>query len=171
MSCHFKTMNTLIALSLISLVLLITACDRKGKNIPTYPPTADSRLSEGWTAFESGDYEQAINGFTDAKNRDAAYADAYNGLAWSYARTQDFDNAKSNFSVFMSLVGEDMSKRIDAYAGLATIYAANQEDSLAIEWSKEVLNIEPNYEFNHDAKVNAKSLKALVAKSYFNMQK
>jgi len=69
---------------------------RQGKNIPTFPPTADSRLAEGWSAFESGSYATALERFTAAKNRDASYADAYRGLGWSM-RASGFHQRRDQF--------------------------------------------------------------------------
>ncbi len=150
-------------------VLLNSQCYRKGENIPTFPPTSDSLIEDGWAAFEKGQYNKAVDLFTEAKNRDAAVPDAYRGLAWSQARALDFTGAETNFKVYMTLVAGHDDKLIDAYAGFATMYAASGQDTEAILWCHTVVEQDPLYVFEHDPRVNAKSLNTIVAKSYYNM--
>jgi tetratricopeptide (TPR) repeat protein len=147
-----------------------TACDRQGKNIPTNPPTADSRLSEGWKAFETGQYTKAIDGFSAAKNRDATYADAYRGLGWSYSRVMDFTNAEINYKIFTTLVKDNPDMLNDTQAGLAAMYAAAGNYQKSIELCEDVIATNANYAFEHDGRVNAASLRALVAKCYYNQK-
>jgi tetratricopeptide (TPR) repeat protein len=158
-----------IAVIFVALFLfIVSACDRKGENIPTFPPTADSRLSEGWSNFEAGNYSIAIERFAAAKNRDASYADAYRGLGWSYSRVMDFTNAESNFKIYATLFKDDPAKLNDVNAGLATMFGAAGNDSKAIELSELVIAADANYSFDHDPRVNTSSLRALIARSYYN---
>jgi len=160
-----------IAVIFSALVLIVTsACERKGKDIPVYPPTADSRLSEGWDYFEAGNYSVAIERFASSKNRDALYADAYRGLGWSYSRVMDYTNAESNFSIFATLSATEPAKLNDVNAGLATMYAAAGDNLKAIEMCEQVIAADPNYSFEHDSRVNVSSLQALIARSYYNEQ-
>lgn len=162
--------SIVIVLGMVVIVMFANSCYRKGENIPTGPPTANSRLTDGWQAFESGEYEEAIASFAASKNRDAAYYDAYNGLAWSYTRIFDYDQAMPNFKVYMTLVSDKPELLIDAYAGLATMYAASGDDQEAINWANQIIDTNPAYQFNHDARINAKSLVSLIAKSYYNLE-
>ncbi|MBN1997132.1 hypothetical protein JW935_06240 [candidate division KSB1 bacterium] len=156
-------------LLVVFLVILNSQCFRKGENIPTFPPTSDSLIEDGWSAFESGKYDKAVEHFTEAKNRDAAVPDTYRGLAWSQTRALDFTGAETNFKVYMTLVTGQEDKLIDAYAGFATMYSASGQDEDAIQWCHTVVEKSPQYVFEHDARVNAKSLNTIVAKSYYNM--
>jgi len=172
---HLKLLLYTIALSVF--IFSITGCDREGENIPTNALTADIYLSQGWTAYESGDFESAITNFDASKRRDAIKQDAYNGLGWSYAQVGEFDNAISNFQLLLSIT-ESNSIIADCYAGLAMAYAAYRNmsadignpDTLALEHATMALNLNPNYEFSHDPKVDYKSLHVLIAQSYFNSQ-
>jgi tetratricopeptide (TPR) repeat protein len=162
--------KTLAVIFSVLLLVIGSACNREGKYIPINPPTADTRLSEGWDNFEAGNYAVAIERFAAAKNRDASYADAYNGLGWSYSRVMDFTNAESNYIIYATLSEGDPAKLHDVDAGLATMFAAAGNDVKAVEYSEKVIAADPNYSFNHDSRINVSSLRALIARSYYNQK-
>lgn len=147
---------------------VVGGCERKGKNIPTNPPTVTTHMADAWSYFEKHDYDNALVSFKAAKDRDAMTVDAYNGLAWSYARTQGYSNAVSNFQIMLSLT-DDQAKHADTFAGLAFVNSATGDDLAAVAFVEKTLAINPQYSFAHDNKMNAKTLRVLVAKSYCNM--
>jgi tetratricopeptide (TPR) repeat protein len=151
-------------------LIISSACDREGKNIPVNPPTANTQLNDGWKNFEAGNYSAAIESFAAAKNRDASYADAYNGLGWSYSRVMDFTNAESNFIIYATLSQDDPLKLNDVDAGLATMFGAAGNDSKAVEYCEKVIAADPDYSFSHDSRVNVSSLRTLIARSYYNQK-
>ena len=156
------------------MAVLIGGCERKGKHIPTDPSTIVSNTTDGWAAFEDGDYEAAIVYFNDAKNRDASSEEAYSGLGWAYSRDRQFIFSYPNFGLLLSLT-EDSTLITDAYAGLAFTYSADPEkrddqegDSLAIRFAREALSLDPDYQFSHDQSIDAVILHALIAQSFYN---
>jgi len=163
-----KALVLITICDVITLSLIVGGCERKGKNIPINPPTVTTHMEDAWSYFKEHDYENAIRSFTAAKDRDALAVEAYNGLAWSYARTHEYLDAVSNFQIFLSLT-DNQAKYADAFAGLAFINSATGEDSVAIAYVERTLNLDPQYEFEYDNKINAKTLRVLVVKCYCNM--
>jgi len=166
----------------IILVLLVAGCDREGENIPTLAPTSNIYLDNGWEYFSDGNYAEALDAFTASKSRDAINEDAYNGLGWTYAKLHDYDQSISNFLLLLSLT-ESNAVKANVYAGLAMTYGAKQlitpiEETAtreelgnaAIQYAQQLFQVAPNYVFERDTKVTVKSLHALVAQCYFNMQ-
>lgn len=162
-----RYIKLVVSAGIISIIFAGMSCDRQGKNIPINPPTTETRLSEGWSAFESGQYITAIDRFSAAKNRDASFADAYRGLGWSYSRVMDYTNAEINFKIFTTLVKDKPDLLNETQAGLAAMYASAGEYDKAIELCEKVIAENPDFEFEHDERVNAKSLRTLIAKCYY----
>lgn len=173
---HLTKISLLITLAL----LFVNQCERKGENIPTKAPTANFYLQTGWASYESGDYQAALNAFTASKARDAIKEDAYNGLGWTYGKLQNYDQSISNFLLLLSLT-ENNTMKANAYAGLAMTYGAMQiatteEENRAeagmnaIKYANMVINIDPNYQFEHDKHINISSLHAMIAQCYFNVK-
>ena len=165
----FRKATVLIPVCVIVVIsLVVGGCERKGKNIPINPPTVTTHLADAWSYFEKDDYDNALISFKAAKDRDAMAVEAYNGLAWSFARTHKYLDAVSNFQILLSLT-DNPSMQADAYAGLAFVNSATEDDLAAIAYVEKTLASAPQYSFQHDSKINVTSLRVLVAKSYCNM--
>jgi tetratricopeptide (TPR) repeat protein len=160
-------------------VIFVLGCERKGENIPTSFPTINSLQVDGWRYFQNAQYEQAIDSFGDMRNRDAANVVAYNGLGWSLTRVGEYIAAESNFKLLLALT-EDPSLITDAYAGLAMMYfatpkeiadaeqARDERDLITIGFVNQVLEMDPDYQFEYDNRVNATALKTIVAQCRYN---
>jgi tetratricopeptide (TPR) repeat protein len=91
---------------LIIINMIIAGCARKSENIPTAVQSVSNLVSEGWTAFQNGNYSKAIQVFERAIKRDVdpeISIDAYRGLGWTYARLEKFSQAVTNFNFVISL--------------------------------------------------------------------
>lgn len=175
---HPDKIKKLSALITVLLLMLVTlGCDREGENIPTSFPTVSSLKLDGWSYFEQAQYDDAISSFNEAKNRDAADIEAYNGLGWSYSRTGKYADAESNFKLMLSL-STSPDVLADAYAGLAMMTFATPpdlstgeaaiRDSIAIDYIDKVFELKSDYSFAHDENVNVTALKKVVAQIRFN---
>lgn len=148
----------------------LIGCERKSKDIPAGPgPTVESYLSQGWAAFESGNYMDAANRFSAARNRDAISIEAYLGLGWSYFRLGNFSASISNFDLALSIEGITDKQIADSYAGKAGAYAGAGDDSLAVLEAKNHLTVYPSgYVFDHDNSITTRAIQLLIANSYYN---
>ena len=73
-------MRRLISMACLCSIVVVLGCGGDGGG-PT--DTASSLTAAGWTLFEQGEYELAIDKFGRALGLDADYADAFNGLGYS----------------------------------------------------------------------------------------
>lgn len=103
-------------------------------------------VSNGWISFENGEYTQALSSFWDATRMDDEYADAYNGLGWTYARLDSMNKSVINFEEAISL-SPDL---IDAHAGVAIV---DNDYENAEARATRVINNNPDYTFTHDLTV------------------
>lgn len=156
-----------IFLVTVGIVILATGCYRKGENIPVNPPTASTYLTDGWTAFESADYEAAEAAFTASKDRDALNPEAFLGLGWTNSRQLKYDQALANFKIMQSIT-DDPNMLADSHAGLAMLFAAMKRDEEAAKNAEEALRLNNSYQFNHDNYINAEALAKVLARSYIN---
>jgi tetratricopeptide (TPR) repeat protein len=129
--------------------------------------TAECLTAEGWTLFEQGNIDGAIAKFTDAIEADPGYADAYNGLGWSYANKDALSEALENFG---RCITSGMTTA-DPYAGCAPVYrdaefVVDYFDS-AIVVDSTALAKDPDYEFSHDKTFNSDDLHLILAQSYY----
>jgi|GEM_PF-1631953 len=184
MSTTVKLIKQSVFIALLLVVFVMTGCDHKGEKIPTSYPTITSLQNDGWAFFAKAQYDLAIASFDEARNRDAANVDAYNGLGWSYTRVAQYNLAQSNFNLLLSLT-DDVNFRADALAGLAMMYFAtprdlsdpgkiaqrDARDSTTIAYVHQVLDLNPNYVFSHDQNINAKMLHKVIAQCIFNQRK
>lgn len=150
-------------LTFIPLGLLLFSCS-SGPNEPNLRP-ADELTSEGWIAFEAGDFGLAAAKFDSAMQSDPEYIDAYNGAGWANARLGNFDKAGENFDSALGLDGE----LIDANAGGALVFHAQNRFLDAIEKANFVLNVQPDFIFSHDPAVDALDIRITLALSYFSV--
>ena len=154
---------------LAALVALGPACD--GGDGDTAPAeSASSLTNEGWTLFEAGDFEGAAGKFARATTLDAAYAPAYSGLGWSYARMDTLDKALDNFGRAIA-ASKTSGVLVDSYAGSAPVYRdldtrPSHFDSAAV-YASNALSLDRRYVFEHDSRFDWHDLHLVMAQAYF----
>jgi len=165
-------------------VWLVISCERPEVTTPDTHTTIASELQAGWQAYAAGEYDSAIVHFTIAALRDAAEAEAYNGLAWSYLRKEDFTQALSQFSFVVNLAEDEGldSFLVDAYAGQALLWETKRfSDELegadpadlmdylnkATMYGEKALSLDPQYQTSHDPDFDATALTAMLARDYY----
>ncbi|MGD9140319.1 MAG: tetratricopeptide repeat protein [bacterium] len=128
--------------------------------------TAESRTDEGWALFEAGDYTGAIGKFNEAVAIDDEYADAYNGLGWSFAKLDSLARALTHFG---SSISNGMTG--DPHAGRAPVYrdVDPPEFANAVSTATTALNHDRRYEFEHDTDFDWRDLHLIMAQSHFGL--
>lgn len=156
---------------LLSLIIVLTlgpGCGGGGDTAPA--ESASSRTAEGWTLFEAGDYEGAIEKFARAITLDATYAEAYGGLGWSYARLDSLSMSLNNFGKAIAGNGNS-GVLVDSYAGSSPVYRdldtrPSHFDSAAV-YASNALSLSGRYIFEHDSDFDWHDLHLVMAQSYF----
>jgi tetratricopeptide (TPR) repeat protein len=135
--------------------------------------TAADLTSQGWALFVQGKYEEAIEKFTRATQLDANYADAYNGLGWSYANTK-VDSLPKALINFNLCIAKDTT-HADPYAGRAPVYRdlIPPQFQDAINTATTALSKVPQdslYEFVHYKDFNWRDLHLIKAQCYYGLK-
>lgn len=150
----------------------VTAVDGAGNEsgsspeVTATPNNEVSLTAQGWSAWELGDYENAMLLFNDAFNFNTSYADAYNGLGWTSLRQGDFETAAPRFE---TAIANGLTTQ-DAYAGGLAIYRdLPGKLALAMSFGITLLNNDPLYVFSHDTSIDADVIKLMLAQVFFRL--
>lgn len=129
-------------------------------------PSTDSyylEVAKGWLKFDSADYSNAIEGFSNAVDIDPLRPEAHLGLGWSYAMT---DNDKS-LSSFKTAIQQGTDSP-DGYAAEAFVYLAMNDYEVAIESANKAISLGgDSYVFSQIVDVNTNNLRLLIAECYY----
>ena len=136
--------------------------------------TVEKRQADGWTAYDKGDFSAALLHFERVIELDATFADAHNGLGWTYLSTTHAPAtapevlAKAQ-TAFEAAIRSDASSA-DAWIGLAnTLFLRRESGSdfqLALRAIDNALQGDPQTLFRHDYQSTA-DLYALRAACYY----
>jgi tetratricopeptide (TPR) repeat protein len=163
---------------LLSLLLLISCNDQIVNEISVDidPTPKEVKYTEaGWAKFEAGDYSAAKDSFLAAIRVNSLYADAFNGLGWSYGHLDSLELASGYFSV-AKLMDQNSIIFRDASAGRAFInlrqesyYAAINDANSGLRWDS-YRGAYSKYVFRHDLDVTDQDLFLVKAESYFFLE-
>ncbi len=156
----------LLLVSLVCIGLVVYGCGGGGGGGPT--KTAESLTVDGWALFEQGKYEEAIDKFGEALELDETYADAYNGLGWSYAKLDELSDA---LAAFADCIANGMDEA-DPYAGQAPVYRDFDDSNHfqnAISSATTALSKERRYIFSHYTSFDWHDLMIIIAQSYYGL--
>ncbi|MBC8213836.1 MAG: tetratricopeptide repeat protein [Candidatus Marinimicrobia bacterium] len=137
------------------------------------PDTYVNLMVEGWGAYVTGDFDIAIEAFQSAADRDATKPEPYLGLGWSYARTPNLESAKANFS--KTLAFSDFDDELgdtllaETYAGMAYVFMAEENCESAIEYSQNVIGLNPTFQMRYDVSINIDRLELMELICNFNL--
>ena len=145
---------------LIIVTLSFFSCENGGE--PEL--TAGELINSGWVNFEIGEYLIAIEDFNSAISKDASASEAYSGIGWSRIRLDMIDEAQIGF--LTALDGNYAGK--ETLAGLAAISLVTEEYTTAIGFAESILNIDPDWIFEHDNSIDYKDVWLIVATAYFH---
>ena len=148
-------------------VLILLSLIGCSDDIDTDNSSAVRHTNQGWIAYNTGDYTQALLNFERALNSDPEYADAHNGVGWG----------QLSLSLSLTLVQESFqnavrydSSNADAWIGLASVlYMRNKNNSdftFAIRAIDNAMEADETFLYRHDYNSKAE-IYALKAACYF----
>jgi len=159
-------MTRLISMACLCSIVAVLGCGGDGGGPAD---TAGSLTAAGWTLFEQGEYQLAIDKFERALVLDADYADAFNGLGWSYANLDSLADALENFGMCITS-DPDLT---EGYAGCAPVYRDYDREPAhfdsAAAFATTALTQESNFEFSHDEDFDWRDLRLIMAQSYYGL--
>ncbi len=155
-----------------SYVFYVTAVDGAGNEsdpspeVTATPNNEVSLTAQGWSAWELGDYENAMLLFNDALNFDTSYPDAYNGMGWTSLRQGEFETAGTRFE---TAIANRLTTQ-DAYAGgLAVNRDLTGKLAEAMSYGVTLLNNDPLYVFSHDTSIDSDVIRLMLAQVFFRL--
>ncbi len=163
-------MKTKILLAFV-LVTLMISCSTEFSDEPYLvgaPETFDALMDQGWSAFETENYELAVESFAAAAERKATLPEVYLGRGWSNIRNLSLEAGRDDLGsaiafAFLDTLNEQQII-LDSKSGLAGIALIEGNYEQAIAYVDDILDSHSSYKFEHDSlKVNSTSMKRIRA--------
>lgn len=153
-----------LLITLLLAVLIIAGCRE-----PVYPDAPDY-VEYGWELWTEGSYRAAIAQFDTAASQelDPDYADAWNGLGWSYARLGAADTSADKFTVGVNL-SDTSIVGTEILAGRSFTRLALGQFSGAVSDAKGALNLASEWIFQRDPDVTYEHLTLTVATGFYGL--
>ena len=124
----------LVAACLVIAALVVTVFSVKNYN------SGSRHDNKGMNAYESGDYDTAVNEFKEAISYDGSNADYYIHLGMAYVEQKSYDEALGYFNQAESCAENDDQKALlNRGRGIACLYQGDYQT--AIKWLGDALNI------------------------------
>lgn len=153
----------LLIAALCSLLLLAYGCGDDDNGIDQ---SAEKLIEQGWAKFGAGDRAGASADFNAALGLDpqANGYEAYFGLGWAELRLSHAGIAEDAFETYLDSAS---SRLIDAKAGLALAYHAQDKFDDAIDAAEEVLAADPTWSFSRAPEADYLDVALVLAHSYY----
>ena len=145
--------------------LLYIGCGENEVVNPIKKMNDEELLSSGWSEFEKGNYTNSKEYFLELIERqDKFIKEAYAGLGWSESHLNLYINAINSFNSALEYldVNDDISN--DIYAGLSFANDALDKHHDCLNTTK---NVDENWHFSHDTKLDYNDIILLKAISYY----
>lgn len=124
----------LVAACLVIAALVVTVFSVKNYN------SGSRHDNKGMNAYESGDYDTAVNEFKEAISYDGSNADYYIHLGMAYVEQKSYDEALGYFNQAEGCAENDEQKALlNRGRGIACLYQGDYQT--AIKWFGDALNI------------------------------
>lgn len=124
----------LVAACLVIAALVVTVFSVKNYN------SGSRHDNKGMNAYESGDYDTAVNEFKEANSYDGSNADYYIHLGMAYVEQKSYDEALGYFNQAEGCAENDDQKALlNRGRGIACLYQGDYQT--AIKWFGDALNI------------------------------
>lgn len=124
----------LVAACLVIAALVVTVFSVKNYN------SGSRHDNKGMNAYESGDYDTAVNEFKEAISYDGSNADYYIHLGMAYVEQKPYDEALGYFNQAEGCAENDDQKALlNRGRGIACLYQGDYQT--AIKWFGDALNI------------------------------
>jgi len=126
--------------------------------------TVETLSEDGWSLFQRGKYDAALDKFIDATYKDNTSEMGYHGKAWCYLMLNEVINAVENFNLAI-LKG---NRTLDPKAGLAAAYLAVGSYPEAIQNAQAVLSGNSHWFFEYEPLINFQDMRLISAMAYFH---
>ena len=124
----------LVAACLVIAALVVTVFSVKNYN------SGSRHDNKGMNAYESGDYDTAVNEFKEAISYDGSNADYYIHLGMAYVEQKSYDEALGYFNQAEGgAENDDQKALLNRGRGIACLYQGDYQT--AIKWFGDALNI------------------------------
>ena len=124
----------LVAACMVIAALVVTVFSVKNYN------SGSRHDNKGMNAYESGDYDTAVNEFKEAISYDGSNADYYIHLGMAYVEQKSYDEALGYFNQAEGCAENDDQKALlNRGRGIACLYQGDYQT--AIKWFGDALNI------------------------------
>ena len=124
----------MVAACLVIVALVVTVFSVKNYN------SGSRHDNKGMNAYESGDYDTAVNEFKEAISYDGSNADYYIHLGMAYVEQKSYDEALGYFNQAEGCAENDDQKALlNRGRGIACLYQGDYQT--AIKWFGDALNI------------------------------
>lgn len=129
---------------------------------PTPQPTL---VEQGWDAFETGDFAAAKTNFEQAIAVAPTNSEAHNGLGWANMMLDSLSGSVASFDDALT----NGFAGADPHAGKAIVLRdlTPVDYAAAIASANAALAIDSNYAFAHDARLDWKDVRLILAQSHF----
>jgi len=133
-----------------------------GDETVTPPP---NKVDVGWTAFASGDLDEAKTQFESALADDPGDSEANNGLGWTRLRLDELDGAITSFEAALTngFTGPDP----DAGKAIILRDRVPLDYPAAISAALAALAKNANFVFSHDTSLDWRDLRLVLAHAYY----
>ncbi|MBI4549240.1 MAG: hypothetical protein HY707_14760 [Ignavibacteriae bacterium] len=125
--------------------------------------TAAKLTEQGWESFTLGGYQAALRKFLEAIRANPEYVDAYNGTGWTYAKLNNLDSSKIQFTTGLN---KDPNN-LEIKAGLSFVYNAQKDYDFSNDLALQVADSDSNWSFRRDTTITVDDLRLLIAENYF----
>ncbi|GAB4182492.1 MAG: hypothetical protein Kow00108_19400 [Calditrichia bacterium] len=142
-------MKRLMFFSLLTFIVLIFAsCTKESDDIPTFQDyeTLDRLVEKGYEHLQNRKYQEALDAFLAANQRDVSDTRAYDGLGWSYLMLNENAKALGSFNT-LSLFAADESTKKTAQIGMAFAYFYNGDYEMVNPIIQKY--VDDTFEFSH----------------------
>jgi len=148
--------------AVLSLGMLLVLSGCSSSTDPEVPDWS-SLIEKGWSAFRQGQYQVAVETFSEAESTDPSRSEAYSGLGWSLFRLDRLSEASVEFR---SGSGKD-DPSADLSAGWAFVLNAQKDHSASNSQVIQALAADANWRFPHDTSLDTDDLHLLKAENHF----
>jgi tetratricopeptide (TPR) repeat protein len=161
-------------IAFVAAIVFLAGCVTDPDDAITLPPIDtsaspyDLKIVEAWVEFRAGNYGGSISVFREAADIDPLRKDAYLGLGWCYAVTDQMEDAIYNFNV--AIVKQSDSP--DGHASVAFVYLAQNRYEDAIPAAERAISLGgEEYVFEWILEVRTRNLRLLLAECYYALGK
>jgi len=157
------------------LIVILLGCSNDQES---YTEVAHKQQTDGWLAYNQGDFSLALLNFERAINLDPTLADAHNGLGWSHMSTSRVSAVNPQIvakaqEAFKDAIRINQSNA-DAWVGLAnTLFLRRERDSdfqTSLRAIDNAFDADHQFLFRHDYQ-SAADLHVLKAACYYYLGK